>query len=135
MVGFSFLLILNHSFLNTWPFYDPIWMQLVANVDIQVSISTVARDIYLPLTPHDPETGLIRLHLHVVIWTHLANVATTGNLLYAMCPLLSLSSGCNNTLDTLILASKKFHTFVFFRQISYFYFSFFGFPSLKHIQK
>ena len=34
------------------------------------------------------------------------------------------------TLDTLILASKKFHTFEFIRFISYFYISYFCFPPL-----
>ena len=38
-----------------------------------------------------------------------------------------------NTLDTLILASKKFHTFKFIRWISYFHFSYFGFLPLYEI--
>ena len=38
-----------------------------------------------------------------------------------------------STLDTLILAGKKFHTFTFIRQLSSFYFSYFGFPPLLHI--
>ena len=37
------------------------------------------------------------------------------------------------TLDTLILASKKFHTIRFIRLIRYFYFSYLCFPQLYHI--
>ena len=35
-----------------------------------------------------------------------------------------------HTLDTLILASKKFHTYEFIRKICYFLFNYFGFPPL-----
>ena len=63
--------------------------------------------------PHDAHVGLIcKMYcLHRILDDLIQNLAACGLL---------------HTLDTLTLASKKFHTFRFIRQISYFYFSYYG---------
>ena len=73
----------------------------------------------------DTDQNCSELYIHVYI-PGLKSIYKILFYLEYIC-LYSLKS---DTLDTLIFASKKFHTFEFIMWISYFYFSYFSFPPL-----